>query len=732
MKAQRLLGLGCSALCLVAAPRLAHADDPNELEALLAEPVVATASKSAESSSLAPAMTSVITAEDLRRYGVRSLDEAINLLSVGMVTETPAPTAEIGARGVLLSGDFGTHVLLLIDGHQINEVWGGTAYFDRGAGIPLEIVDHIEVILGPGSVLYGSNAMLGVINVVTKRARDFDGIHFVTEGEVMPGGEKAPGWSMRGGAGAGFAFDIGKTPAELTFMAEMYGFHGPAYKFGPQDYGNDSVTGEPRRFSSQTPPGVWGGVASESYYTRVPSGFVRFVVGDFELRVRAELFDRASPFHGGDFDDPENHEVDRWVSADARYRIPIGSRVTLNARLYGDLYDYHQAFPSSAREDCLDGQDRGCVYDLVGIARWTGLELSGSFDWLGDGRITTLIGVDGRVKNVESRIDIYDLVTKKSPGLQDAYNPTELAVGLYAEQSARLAKWLAVNGGVRLDADQRYGANFSPRAAVVLSPWGGSAFKAIYAQAFRAPTAFEQYYADTTSQIVPVNLQPETVRSIEGSFEQRVGSHRIEVGVFRTYWEDLVLTHDLTPDEIATAVARGQLEEGVTSAEQTRNVSKIDAYGFTAAIEGSAASNHVHYGASVTRARARRTEPDEEAPLELAASAQIIGNARIAYDFQGPYPEVGLVGRFAGERPVEATQGGGSSVVAPPQTELRLTVSGPFPKLKGLSYRLSGSYAFADRYPYAIGPAQLADGSPELAPVDQAKVALGLRYDIVP
>ncbi len=54
------------------------------------------------------------------------------------------------------------------DGHAINEPLFGTARFDRGAGIPLEMVDHIEVILGPGSVLYGSNAMLGVINVITK------------------------------------------------------------------------------------------------------------------------------------------------------------------------------------------------------------------------------------------------------------------------------------------------------------------------------------------------------------------------------------------------------------------------------------------------------------------------------------------------------------------------------------------------------------------------------------
>src|SRR6185503_17011460 len=116
--------------------------------------------------------------------GIHSLDEAINFLSLGMVTENPLGAVAIGARGVLVTQDYGSHVLLLINGHSVNEQWGGTAYFERGAAIPLELVDHIEVILGPGSVLYGSNAMLGVINVVTKRAKDYDGVHAVVESEI--------------------------------------------------------------------------------------------------------------------------------------------------------------------------------------------------------------------------------------------------------------------------------------------------------------------------------------------------------------------------------------------------------------------------------------------------------------------------------------------------------------------------------------------------------------------
>lgn len=157
------------AIAAVAAHGVARADN-DDLEAALEQGLVTTASQMAETKASAPATSSVISAEDIHRHGIRSLNEALNYLALGMVTTSPAHGGEIGARGVLITVDYGNHVLLLIDGHAVNEPYGGAANFDRGLGVPIELVDHIEVILGPGAVLYGSNAMLGVVNVVTKRA----------------------------------------------------------------------------------------------------------------------------------------------------------------------------------------------------------------------------------------------------------------------------------------------------------------------------------------------------------------------------------------------------------------------------------------------------------------------------------------------------------------------------------------------------------------------------------
>ena len=154
----------------------ANAD--NELDALLSEEVITTASRTPESSRTAPGISTSITAEQLRIYGLRTVAEAIDFIAIGVSTAGPndfGGEAELGSRGVMLTGDSGNHFLLMIDGHAINEVSRGTARFDRGAGIPLEVVDHIEVTVGPGSVLYGNNAMLGVVNVILKRGGEVDG-----------------------------------------------------------------------------------------------------------------------------------------------------------------------------------------------------------------------------------------------------------------------------------------------------------------------------------------------------------------------------------------------------------------------------------------------------------------------------------------------------------------------------------------------------------------------------
>lgn len=672
-----------------------------DLAGLLNEPVVSTASKTAETAGLAPAMASVVSAEDLRRHGIDSLAQAIDFLALGMLTEPSWATPEIGARGVLLSGDYGNHVLLLVDGHAMNEPWDGTAYYDLSAAIPLDLVDHIEVILGPGSVLYGSSAMLGVINVITRRAKDYAGVHALAEGAVPVGGHAAIGYG-------GESTWLGR-PVELTAALDYAGTRGPRQGYGVQTY-----DGQP-----------WGGVARHRALD-VPSAYLRLLAGDLEVSARAALARRAATQIWGSFDDPRNWERDRWLSLDVRYGVSLSPSLQANLHLYGDLYDYLAHEPSAAGADCLDGQ-ASCVILNSGVSRWGGAELSGTWDWLTDGRFVTLIGADLRYREVRSWTD-YDDPTAGTSTRVMPYDQGGFTLGAYLQQTLRPAGWLSLNAGVRLDRDPQLGSHVSPRLAAVASTWTGGTVKAIYSEAFRAPTFYERYYADPLTWLAAPGLRPETVRSVEGVVEQRVGADRFRLGAFRTWWSDLVLTVPATQADIDAGIAGGALDPGATlgAVFTYANASHVNSYGLNADWDGSGLGQRLHYGAGVTLARSRRTGGDAS---RLAAAAQVFGNARVSYDLGGRLPVAALAARVVGPRPLSGT-GFTDAPDAKTQVELRAALSGPLGG--GVSWRLAGDWALTRGSAYAVGPLRAPEpgyDAQAVLPLPRWQALAGIRID---
>lgn len=707
-------------------PRLAYAqasDDTTDLEGLLQTSVVSAPSKTNEAVSTAPAASVVLTAEDLRRYGIRTLAEAINFLGMGMATEKDFHSAEIGARGVLLTSDFGSHVLVMVDGHVLNENWGATGYFDRGLTLPFELIDHIELVLGPGSVLYGSNAMLGIVHIVTKRAKDFSGAHVVVESELPV--------SVRAAVGLGKQFKLFAREAEVVLELEHFEQKGPTFDFGPIQAEPDSVTGEPREYEvnpsqRKYPPGVWGGKGDDAYYTSAPSAYLRFRVGDFQAALRGALYKHSYPTNSGNFDDPDSYELDRWLHLDLKHEASLGAVAQLATRLYGDFYDYQEDWRSFGAEDCLEGQDQGCTWRLRGEARTVGLEPQLTLDWFEDGRAVTLLGVDGRIKLIASDVTFTDNITGTNPGELGAYSPTEKALATYIQQTLWVTRWAALNAGVRFDTDDRFGTAYSPRAAAAFQVWPGGTLKGLYSEAFRAPTAFDIYYNDPDTQVPGgKDLRPETVRSVEAMLEQRFGTQTLHLGAFRSWWKDLLLLSELSEAEVTTAIQGGLLSESAAAGYQVKNVSRVNNVGFDFGFEGSAVSGNLHYGVNVTEAIARTEEPDGSEG-QLAIAAQAFGNARIAYDLPSGLPTVALAARWVGPRPSDTYPEPGRAAAS---VETRLTLSGAVPGLSALSYRLTANYNSAKYSPYTARGGELADGSHAYSPNDQLRFGAGLQYD---
>jgi outer membrane receptor protein involved in Fe transport len=722
----------------------ALASDASDLEGLLDQSIVTTASKSAETSSNAPATTSTMTAEELRSHGIQSLAEAINFLSLGAITFDPLHTVDIGARGVFIKGDNGGHVLLLVDGHVVNEQLSGSARFDRGLGVPMELIDHVEVILGPGSVLYGSNAMLGVINVVTKRAKDWTGAHLKAETQI--------GRSYELSGGAGTTFDLFHRPTDVTVALQYYKHDGPDFFFEPQYFGiNDQYSGEPFRTRRAGPPsGVWGGDYSHVYRSEVPAAQLRIVHGAFELSVHAATFKRTAPYasdlvnHSGDFDDPGTYALDRSVWADLRHRATLSRILELSTRVYGDTFDQETVVNVSRKLSCRYARTLTCVNREGKRAQWVGTEVQGNLDWLGTGTFVSLLGVDGRLRFLGAKRDQLDFDTGQHLRSSDGViRERDGTLGVYAQQTWQPWKFLSLNGGLRYDFDRRFAPVPSPRLAATATPWQGGTLKAVYAEAFRAPSWYETSL-DSFDIIHSGALRPERVRSLEGSIEQRFGTQRISMGAFRTDWRNMVELHILTEAEMLAAGAQGKVDlVRQLVVGQYRNVAGIDNYGFNGSYEGSLLQGSLRYGLNLTGAIARRSDEQHgSTPLEVAP--RFFGNARILYDLPGDWPVVGIASQFKTNALSDRALDGLWSPLpmAPAQLELRFTVSGQVPAARGFWYRASANYAFADRSPYTVGVHQSSGIGqryypylPEfdkwyLAPVDTFRVTLGLGYDL--
>jgi len=167
------------AAAAAAVPAVAAANTPSveELRSLsiedLANVEITSVSRRPESLSQAPAAVFVITAEDIRRSGATSLPEVLRLAPNLEVARRNAQTYAISARG-FNSIEAANKLLVLIDGRSIYSPLFSGVYWDQQQ-VMLADIERIEVISGPGGTLYGANAVNGVVNVITKSARDTQG-----------------------------------------------------------------------------------------------------------------------------------------------------------------------------------------------------------------------------------------------------------------------------------------------------------------------------------------------------------------------------------------------------------------------------------------------------------------------------------------------------------------------------------------------------------------------------
>jgi iron complex outermembrane receptor protein len=500
---------------------------------------VYSASRFKQSVTEAPASVTIITSDDIKRFGYRTLADTLRSVR-GFYISYDRNYHYLGSRGISRQGDYNSRFLLLIDGHRYNDTIYNTAAIGTDFPLDMGLIDRIEVVRGPSSSLYGTNAMLGVINVITRPAAKVGG----TEASIGVGDQER--WSGRLTHGRQL-----QGGGEFLLSASGYS------SVGEQDLSYQELV------NSEAYPGFDGSIDDDMDRDRSYSFFGRMSWDNLTLTALHGWRDKRIPT--GSFEtvpnDPGTHSIDSRSYLDLSWETALAG-TTVMARAYYDQYRFKGYYTYLSGDTLADGTYRN-VDDVT--ARWWGTDVQASrsiLPWLqltGGGEFRHNLKLD------QINSDSYP------GGPTIASRDDNIFWALFAQGELRPHSSVIVNVGLRYDRYPDFGGQLSPRAAVIYTPTGSSTLKLIYGEAFRAPNAYERSYQDTygTFTLNP-DLQPETIRSYEAVYEQAVGDHyRLSLSTFHNSIKDLI------SDE---TIADGS--------KQFQNISGIEAQGGGIEIEG--------------------------------------------------------------------------------------------------------------------------------------------------
>lgn len=432
------------------------------------EDVVVGAAKREQSLGNVASAVTVVSGDRLRRMGYRTVSEALRSVA-GMYVDDDHLTDRVGVRGLQVLGDFNTRLLLLVDGATVNEPWNQFTGFGWDTPFSIDDIARIEVIRGPVSSVYGTNAFFGIINVVTRGA---------TESPRAWG--RVSGGNFGGSAAAGFA--MGDVDHQVRGSVSALGRVGETLSASELGGAGD-VDADGARAIAASVAGAYEGAF----------GQVRFYRRERELPF--------APYESL-IGSRENTSADTLFMTEAGYTREVTSRLTATARGYFNRYRYR---------DRLVLEDGSGTFTDTGDSRWFGAELRGRYAILDDDKLGVTAGTELTFIATESRSFYYGdeanaAIVPKDFDLQ----------GVYAEVDAKPLSWLAFTAGVRGDRNSALDDRVSPRAALFASQKDRYGAKFLYAEGFRNPSAYEGFFEDGVDFAANPAIRAETIRSFEG------------------------------------------------------------------------------------------------------------------------------------------------------------------------------------------------------------------------
>ena len=463
---------------------------------------VYSASKHMQSASEAPASVTVITADEIQKYGYRTLADILQSVR-GFYITYDRSYSYVGVRGFGRPGDWNSHVLVLVDGHRINDNLLGQAMLGTEFLVDVDLIERVEIIRGPSSSLYGADAFFAVINVITRKRPQLKGVELSFE--------PASFGTYKGRASYGGQY----RGIDLLLSGTFYNSQGQTL-FYPQFAGPATNNGITRNTDDENSQHI---LATISFH-----GFT--LQGLFSAR------DKGVPtaYFGTVFNDPRTRNFDYHQYFDLGYQHSIGEKWELSGQTSYDQARLQAPLAFSTR--LPGGSTTVDTFSFRGNW-WDGeVKLSGTL--LEKHKITLGTEITENLRQDQGDYTPIGNFFTVEPASSRIW-------ALYAQDEFAITHALTLSAGLRHDHYSNFGGTTNPRLGLIYHLFQPTALKLLYGTAFRAPEPFEvtpgfgPFYEDNPG------LRPETIRSVEGVVEQKLGQHfTLSGSVFQNWIENLI------------------------------------------------------------------------------------------------------------------------------------------------------------------------------------------------